>query len=310
MLNRVLALDVGGTKLAAGVVGSDGAVLTSRRVPTDAAADPEKLFDDVVALLESVLPGNAVQGIGAGCGGPMTREGVSPLNIPAWRGFPLGARLAEHFCLPVVLDNDAKAMALGEGWCGAARGHSHFVGLVVSTGVGGGIVLDGRLLDGEDTNAGHIGHVIVDPSGAPCACGARGCVEAEASGTAIARMAAAATGDPAVTAADVAKSAAAGDDVAVGILAHAGAMVGRAIADVANLLDLRLAVVGGGVSGAGDLLFGPMRVEAARCARLDHSRDLQIRPAVLGSEAGLVGAAALWFARRWGGAGSIGGDGV
>src|SRR5207302_6980159 len=125
-----------------------------------------------------------------GCGGPMTAGGelVSPLNIPAWRDFPLRDRLAALTALPVVVDNDAKALALGEGWKGAAAGVDDFIAMVVSTGVGGGIVLDGRLLDGESGNAGHIGHVIVEPDGRLCGCGAHGCLEAEASGLAIAAI--------------------------------------------------------------------------------------------------------------------------
>ena len=135
---------------------------------------------------------------GVGCGGPMTPSGeeVSPLNIPAWQGFPLRSRLAELTGLPTHVDNDAKALALAEGWRGAAAGVPDYLAMVVSTGVGGGIVLDGRLLDGRLGNAGHIGHVIVEPDGRPCACGGRGCLEAEASGTAIAEV----TGRPAAEA--------------------------------------------------------------------------------------------------------------
>ena len=107
---------------------------------------------------------------------------MSPLNIPGWRDFPLRRRLAEALGVAVHIDNDAKALALGEGWRGAARGERDFIAMVVSTGVGGGIVLDGRLLDGADGNAGHIGHVIVEPDGRLCACGGQGCLEAEASG--------------------------------------------------------------------------------------------------------------------------------
>lgn len=178
-MNRVvLTLDVGGTKLAAAVVREDGVVDASREVPTPAAVagEAETVFTAIAVLLDAVLADAGrprIHGVGAGCGGPMTREAVSPLNIPAWRGFPLAARLEAEFGVPVAVDNDAKAMALGEGWLGAARGESCFVGLVVSTGVGGGIVLDGRLLHGRETNAGHIGHVVVNPGGEPCACGAR-----------------------------------------------------------------------------------------------------------------------------------------
>jgi glucokinase len=131
----------------------------------------------------------------------MTQGGdaVSPLNIPAWRGFPLRQRLItvleEHAATRGVrlrVDNDAKALALGEGWVGAAKGERDYLAMVVSTGIGGGIVLDGRLLGGASGNAGHIGHMIVEPDGRLCACGARGCLEAEASGTGIAQ----ATGAP------------------------------------------------------------------------------------------------------------------
>ncbi|MBX7161151.1 MAG: ROK family protein [Acidimicrobiia bacterium] len=334
-MNRVvLTLDVGGTKLAAAVVREDGVVDASREVPTPAAVagEAETVFTAIAVLLDAVLADAGrprIHGVGAGCGGPMTREAVSPLNIPAWRGFPLAARLEAEFGVPVAVDNDAKAMALGEGWLGAARGESCFVGLVVSTGVGGGIVLDGRLLHGRETNAGHIGHVVVNPGGEPCACGARGCLEAEASGSAVARKAArrvlngeaggglleaawtqgrlqAETPPPrsstpvsarfGLTARDVATAAEGGDPVAVAVLAEAGRYVGLAVADVANLLDLGVAVVGGGVAGAGELLFGPCRDAAATHARLDHSRDLTVVPAALGRRAGVIGAAALWYA--------------
>src|SRR6059058_3824206 len=115
-------------------------------------------------------------------------EAVSPLNIGAWRDFPLRARLGASTGLPTFVDNDAKALALGEGWKGAAAGARDFIAMVVSTGVGGGIFLDGRLLDGADGNAGHIGHIVVEPEGRACRCGGNGCAQAEASGTAIAEM--------------------------------------------------------------------------------------------------------------------------
>ena len=218
---------------------------------------------------------------GVGCGGPMTAGGeeVSPLNIPGWRGFPLRARLRELTGLPAFVDNDAKALALGEGWVGAAAGESDFLAMVVSTGVGGGIVLDGRLLDGAAGNAGHIGHVIVEPDGRPCACGARGCLEAEASGTAIAAV----TGRPA---------AEAGPDV----IERTGRLVGRAVASVANLLDLRLAVVAGSVAlGFGARFFAAAQAELDRSAQLDFSRGTRIVPSTLGADAPIVGAAAVGF---------------
>jgi glucokinase len=204
-------------------------------------------------------------------------EAVTPLNIRGWQAFPLRSRLLEALELPVHIDNDAKALALGEGWLGAAAGERDYLAMVVSTGVGGGIVLDGRLLDGADGNAGHIGHVVVVPDGRECSCGARGCLEAEASGTAIAAR----TGHPAPDASDEER-------------ARAGRLVGQAVASVAALLDLRLAVVAGSVAlGSGERFFGPAQAELDRSARIEFARGARIVPAGLGDTGPLVGAAAV-----------------
>ena len=282
----VVAVDVGGTKLASAVVDGAGALHGPGRAPT-VGAHAEDLFEGLCALIDATLAdasssSAAPQAIGVGCGGPMTRGGetVSPLNIVAWRGFELRRRLAERYELATFVDNDAKALALGEGWRGAAVGVSDYLALVVSTGVGGGIVLDGRLLDGAAGNAGHLGHVIVEPLGRRCACGARGCLEAEASGTAIAGV----TGAPAEEA---------GPERRI----RTGRLVGRAVASVANLLDLELAVVAGSVAlGYGDDFFGSAQRELDRCARLSFSRGARIVPAGCGAQGPLLGAAAL--ARR------------
>jgi glucokinase len=226
-------------------------------------------------------PGRIVT-CGVGTGGPMTVHGetVSPLNIPAWRRFPLRAslhRLPEVAGVPLAIDNDAKALALGEGWRGGATGERDYLAMVVSTGVGGGIVLDGRLLEGASGNAGHIGHVIVEPGGRLCGCGGRGCLEAEASGLAIE----AATGSPAA-------------DAPREVIERTGTLVGRAVASVANLLDLRLAVVAGSVAlGFGTRFFLAAQREIESRARLDHSRGARIEPAGLGADGPLIGAAAV-----------------
>jgi glucokinase len=278
----ILAIDIGGTKLAAGVVSEDGE-LVSAQVPTPDGNDAEALFEALIALVERVRAGTSAEAIGVGCGGPMRddNELVSPLNIPAWRDFPLRSRLTEHFRLPAFVDNDAKALALGEGWMGAARGCENYIGMVVSTGIGGGIVLNGRLLDGADGNAGHIGHVIVEPGGTQCACGAHGCLEAEASGTAIRRLTG---GDP--------KGAPAA------VIARAGTLVGRGIASVANLLDIELAVVSGSVAlGYGEPFFHAAQAEIdARC-QLDFSRGTRVVPGALGADGPLIGAAAVALLR-------------
>jgi glucokinase len=276
----VLAVDIGGTKLAVGVVGPEGEVLVEDRAAT-VGEGPEGLFGTLTTLIDGVLDRSdeVPDVIGVGCGGPMERHGetVSPLNIAQWRAFPLGARLADRYGSAAFVDNDAKALALGEGWVGAARGHSDYMALVVSTGVGGGIITDGRLLDGDSGNAGHLGHVIVDPLGRPCRCGARGCLEAEASGTAIREI----TGRPAAEA-----------DTATRI--RTGRLVGRAVASVANLLDLRLAVVAGSVAlGFGKPFFEAANLELERCARLEFSRGGRLVPAGCGGNGPLVGAAAV-----------------
>ena len=287
-MDAVLAVDVGGTKLAAGLVTGAGEVLVSRSVPTlppemgrDDLDPAEALFERVATLVDLVLDEAGVrpEACGVGCGGPMTAHGeeVSPLNIAPWRGFPLRRRLAERTGLPTFVDNDAKALALGEGWKGAAAGVKDYVGMVVSTGVGGGIVLDGRLLDGASGNAGHIGHVIVVPGGRTCVCGARGCLEAEASGTAIA----ATTGRPA-------------SEAGPEVVERSGRLVGLAVASVANLLDLRLAVVAGSVAlGFGGPFFAAAQAALDLDARLEFSAGAVVRPAGLGHVGPLVGAAAV-----------------
>jgi len=272
----VIAVDVGGTKLAAGIVRPDGTLLARVSAPTRLDLDGDALFATLAALIDQ-LDASGAAAVGVGCGGPMDAGGehVSPLNIPAWRAFPLRARLAAHAGLSTFVDNDAKALALGEGWVGAARGAHDYIGMVVSTGVGGGIVLDGRLLNGDTGNAGHIGHVIVEPDGHTCGCGAQGCLEAEASGTAIQRI----TGRPPA-------------DAPLEVRERTGTLVGRAIASVANLLDLPLAVVSGSVAlGYGEPFFTAAQRELDTRCRLDFSRGTRIVPGALGPEGPLVGAA-------------------
>jgi glucokinase len=273
----ILAIDIGGTKIAVGLVDRSG-----RRVWTSQAPTPTGDAELVWSVLETLVrrtPAIRPVGCGIGCGGPMSSGGelVSPLNIPAWREFPLRSRLAEMTGLPTWIDNDAKALALADGWVGEEVGVPNYLSMVVSTGIGGGIVLDGRLLDGRDGNAGHIGHVIVEPDGRPCRCGARGCLEAEASGVAIAAL----TGR---------SPAEAGPDV----VARSGRMVGRAVATVANLLDLKMASVSGSIAlGYGDPFFAAARTELAARARLQFSTGCRIAPSKLGAAGPLIGAAAV-----------------
>ncbi len=286
-MDLCLAIDIGGTKLAAGLVSRSGDVFGARRAPTPHGDDADALFGALVALIDGVLGdehGAVLSGAnlvvcGVGCGGPMDlgRGTVSPLNIPAWRDFPLRGRLEEATGLVVALDNDAKALALAEGWTGAARQRRDFLAMVVSTGVGGGVVVDNRLLDGASGNAGHIGHVIVEPDGRLCACGARGCLEAEASGTAILAM----TGKPPA-------------DAPPDVVVRTGRLVGRAVASAVSLLDIELIVVGGSVAlGFGIPFFAAANAELRARARLSFTADAQIVPSGLASDGPLVGAGAL-----------------
>jgi len=283
-VETALAIDIGGTKLAVARVDAEGRLTDRHMAPTPGLEGAEVMWGTLADLVAAARRGDEVV-VGVGCGGPMAPGGVtvSPLNIPAWRDFPLMARLAELTGLDVHIDNDAKALARGEGWIGAARGARDYIAMVVSTGVGGGIVVDGRLLDGATGNAGHIGHVIVEPEGRVCACGSQGCLEAQASGPSIR----AAYGvEPAIAAEDVRR--------------RTGMLVGRAVASVVNLLDLRLAVVGGSVAlGFGAPFFEAAQAELDARSRIEYARGARIVPVGLGDEGPLVGAAAV----GWHGAG-------
>ncbi|MEV8314627.1 ROK family protein [Streptomyces sp. NPDC059900] len=299
------ALDIGGTKIAGALVDEEGCVVGRVQRPTPAQGAAGVLMGAVNEVLDGLArdPGwGVIRGLGIASAGPVdTASGaVSPVNIPAWRGFPLVAEVRAHPMLfsgvEPVLIGDAVAMAAAEHWLGAARGFDHALCMVVSTGVGGGLVLNGRLHPGPSGNAGHIGHMSVDLDGAACPCGARGCVEGLASGTAIARQALASgwvppAGEPA-TAATVAQDARRGDVLALAAFGRAAKALAAAIAATASLIEVDVAVIGGGVAQAGDLLFTPLRRHLDAYATLDFVRGLEVRPAALAQDAGLVGAAA------------------
>ena len=302
MLGRVttvLALDVGGTKMAAGLVASDGSVLVHGRAATPQSADAETLWDTLAELVDGLVAaaGSPYEGIGVGCGGPMLwPEGVvSPLNIPGWRGFPLLDRVRERWGggNPVAIHNDAVALAVAEHRWGAGRGHDDVLGVVVSTGVGGGLVLGGRRVDGASGNAGHVGHVVVEPDGPACGCGGRGCLEAVARGPAIAAHAVVLGWTGEETGVAVAAGAQAGDEACLAAFARAGRAVGTGIASAVALLDVDVVSVGGGVAQAGDVFFGPLRAAFAEHGGLEFVRRCLITRPTTGPLAALSGAAAL-----------------
>lgn len=286
-----LAIDIGGTKMAVGLVDRRGVLIDRESVRTDRAKNANDLFESLAALITRQIQrgverhGSRIAVVGVGSAGPIERQcvSISPINIPAWQRFPLREAVVEEVAaavgneVPVFGDLDAKAFALAEGWLGAARGVPNFIGMVVSTGIGGGIVIDGQLLDGASGNAGHIGHVIVDPDGHRCGCGARGCLEAEASGTAIQAI----TGRPPT-------------EPSYETMQRTGRLVGVAVASTCNLFDLKLAVVGGSVAlGFGPTFFAAaQKVLDAEC-QLSFSRGARIVPARLGDQGPLIGAAAV-----------------
>ncbi|CAM5612625.1 hypothetical protein GCM10010222_46700 [Streptomyces tanashiensis] len=298
----VAALDIGGTKIAGALVDGEGRIRVRAQRPTPAREDGETVMAAVEAVLADLAasPLWASAGtVGIGSAGPVdaSRGTVSPVNVPGWRAYPLVERVRRATAgRPVTLVGDGVAMTAAEHWLGAARGHANALCLVVSTGVGGGLVLDGRVRPGPTGNAGHIGHVPVDLDGEPCACGGRGCVERIASGPHLARRALdngwrpGPDGD--VSAAAVAASAHAGDPVALASFERAAQALAAGIAATAALVEIDIAVVGGGVAGAGEVLFAPLRRSLGAYATLSFVRNLTVVPAVTGTDAGLLGAAA------------------
>ena len=284
-MDLALSIDIGGSKIAVGLVTRNGELIDRTQFVVNAQDSSEELFDDLSRAVDAQLlravdhHGVRPSVVGVGSAGPITTnvETISPLNIPQWRGFELRQRLETLTGLPVFGDGDAKALALAEGWLGAARGIDNFMAMVVSTGVGGGIVLNGQLLEGASGNAGHIGHVVVEPNGRRCACGGRGCLEAEASGPAIEAITGRSPTQPTYE-----------------IMVRTGRLVGRGVASVCNLLDLQLVCVGGSVAlGFGATFFNSAQRTLDELCGLEFSRGARIIPSRLADQGGLIGAAAV-----------------
>jgi glucokinase len=298
MADLALALDIGGTKIAGGLVDAEGALVHHTKLPTP-DEDAEAIWTVVDTLITEALAaaGGRVRGVGIASAGPIDLPSgtVSPINITAWQRFPIVDRVSEIVGAPVRLGGDGLCMALGEQWRGAGRGAKFLLGMVVSTGVGGGLVLDGAPYDGRTGNAGHVGHVVVDPDGGPCSCGGRGCVETIAAGPRMAQWARdhGWEAPDEADAKELADAAGAGDPVALKAFRRGATAVAAMIASVGAVCDLDLAVIGGGVANSGSLLFDPLHEALALHARLDFIRDLRVLPAELGGDAGLIGAAAL-----------------
>ncbi|GAA4557797.1 ROK family protein [Planotetraspora kaengkrachanensis] len=305
MSDFALAVDIGGTKVAAALVAADGTVAERRVVPTAGSPDPEEVWRPVAGLvadLRAAAGAGRVAGVGVGSAGPihLPEGSISPVNIPAWRRFPLLERLAELVPgVPVRLAGDGSCAAVGEHWRGAGQGVDDLLAIVVSTGVGGGLIQAGRLVAGPTGNAGHIGHMVVDHDGVPCPCGGRGCVEAMSSGPSMVTWALKSGWQapvPAPTGVDLADAARAGDPHANEAFQRSGRSLAAGIVSTAAICDLSRVVIGGGVAAAHDLLFPPLRAAIAEHGRLAFLRQLTVATASLGNAAGLVGAAALVLA--------------
>jgi glucokinase len=310
-MGLAIGVDIGGTKVAAGVVDADGRILARLRRDTP-AQDPAKTEDVIADCIRELAADHEVEAAGLGAAGFVDAARSTVLFAPnlAWRNESLRAAVEQRTGLPVVVENDANAAAWGETRFGAGHGQPFTVTLTVGTGLGGGVVLGGELVRGAFGAAAEVGHMILVPDGRPCGCGLRGCWEQYASGRALvaeARERAARSSEAArlllelangrpgsITGPMVTMGAVAGDQVALESFKAVGAWLGHGMADLAAILDPQVFIIGGGVSEAGDLLVGPARetFESKLTAR-DHRPTATVRVAQLGQDAGLIGAADL-----------------
>ncbi len=301
-MSCVIGIDLGGSKIALGLVNSRDEIIARRRIDTESDAGLGSVIERIafeIEALKSLLPaGRRVGAVGVGAPGPVDHisgDLLTLVNLPGISNSPFRRALQERTSLPVALDHDAKVAALGEFHFGAGIGRESMIYIVIGTGVGAAIIYQGRLIYGESNSAGESGHMTVDPNGHRCHCGSRGCLETYTSGPALAKHYAAATGEM-ISGAEVGRRALAGDENARAILRAAGRALGIAIASLAMTLNIELFVIGGGVVQAGDLLL-----EAARASLRDYSfpavsARIQVSASVMGEDAPLLGAA--WLARR------------
>jgi glucokinase len=315
----VLGIDIGGTNLVVGSVAEDGSRLYAlASEPTNAEAGTRDVLDRLIALTRQTieqtrreLPGAEIIGVGVGAPGPLdTRSGVVLLtpNL-GWVNLPLRQIIHDRLGLPAALDNDANCAVLGEWWVGAAQGAHQAIGITIGTGIGGGIILDGRLYHGASDVAGEIGHTTIDTEGRRCKCGNYGCLEAYASGPNIALRAVEALevgaesllpslvgGDLArVTAQTVYEAAQAGDELALDVVNDTAKFLGAGIANLLNVFNPEVVVICGGVTLAGDHLFVPLRREVARRAFKPAVNACRIVPGGLVGCAGVYGAARVFI---------------
>jgi glucokinase len=322
----IVGVDLGGTTINVGAVPFDGgSVLGMRSVPTDADKGPKFVVDRIVSLIhetmrdarkEAAVGEDAFIGIGLGSPGPLDRRTGTVIDTPnlGWRNFPLRDLISNAVGLDAELDNDANAATLGEWWQGAGRGVSTLVGVTLGTGIGGGIVLDGKVFHGISDVAGEVGHMTIDSTGRRCNCGNYGCLEAYASGPAIAARAVEGlqSGEPSllpsmvrgelsqITAATVYEAIVAGDEYAKEVMRDTAKFLGTGIANLINILNPGMVVISGGVTRAGDRLLEPLKKEVRRRAFSHAAENCQIVASSLGGMVGVIGAACMFRQERFG----------
>ena len=304
----LVGVDLGGTNIKVGLVSPEGELLCETRAPTDVPSGPGAAVERMAGMAGELLAGRGlsaadVKACGIGSPGPLsTRTGriVQTPNLHGWDGAPLAPDLGEALGCPAFLEGDANAACWAEHWVGAGRGVDDMVMLTLGTGVGGAVILGGELVRGVDDTGGHIGHVTVEPGGAECGCGNRGCLEAYASATSTVRRFREAVKrgeesslqvDGELTARDIHRAAAGGDELARKILGLTGWYLGIVLGGLANVLNPELACVSGGMINAGEMIFGPMRESCREHSFPAPGERLRIVPAELGESAGMVGAA-------------------
>jgi glucokinase len=300
-----IGIDIGGTQLRVALVDGAGSIRKRTAVRTEAGAGPAAVIAQIAGLVAEVvgeIDRSALLGAGVSCPGPLDTITGTALGIPTlagWSDIPVAAMIEAALQLPVRLENDGIAAANGEWRFGAGRGLDNLVYVTVSTGIGGGIVADGHLIHGRRGMAGHIGHMIVARDGAVCSCGNRGCWEAYASGTAFAAAAAKAAGakGPFPEAKAVFDAAREGDTVALSIVAEEAEWLGVGLISLVHLYSPQKIIIGGGLANGFDLLAPGIAKRLAQGA-MPAFRDVEVAPATLGDNPGLIGAAALWFSHQ------------
>lgn len=288
----LLGLDIGGTKSAAVVGDADGSVLARASAPT-----PRDNWQEAVALLcdlcrqvcrEHGVPIADMAALGVSCGGPLdsaTGTVYAPPNLPAWEAVPLRGLLEAEFGLPTRLENDANATALAEHRWGAGQGCRDMAFLTMGTGIGAGLILDGKLYRGRRDLAGEVGHAVVLPNGPPCPCGKRGCLEALASGTSLARMGRERYGEDGLSAHDVCARARLGEPIAQGVVADVALYMGIGLANLLHTLNLERIVLGTLAVHAADLLLDPIRAATQAHCWPRVWEGVSLLPAALGDAA-------------------------